>query len=140
MISSTRTGSSKYEEVGQRWKSRISAEKYYLWYLKQKGVEGITGKINYQSSERPWTCFGAGDDEKIHAIVNDIKVLVEAELPPPIQRMKMCKNCSYRDILGVIKNNLSRLSRSNYLNRYSFRLTVETTFLKLKLLEQLKLL
>ncbi|WP_169704502.1 CRISPR-associated protein Cas4 [Candidatus Kuenenia stuttgartiensis] len=76
--------------------------KYYLWYLKQKGVEGITGKINYPKLRKTLDVFlEPGDDEKIHAIVSEIKVLVEAELPPPIQRMKMCKNCSYGDMCWV---------------------------------------
>ena len=76
--------------------------KYYLWYLKQKGMDGVTGKINYPKLRKTLDVFlEPGDDEKIQAILKDIKGIVDAELPPPIQRMRMCKRCSYNDICWV---------------------------------------
>ena len=76
--------------------------KYYLWYLKQKGVEGITGKINYPKLRKTLDVFlEPGDDEKIQVILKDIKRIIDTELPPPIQRMKMCKHCSYGDMCWI---------------------------------------
>ncbi|MBF8275010.1 MAG: hypothetical protein HW390_83 [Candidatus Brocadiaceae bacterium] len=76
--------------------------KYYLWYLKQKGVEGITGKINYPKLRKTLDVFlEPGDDEKIQAILTGIKGIMDAELPPPAERMKMCKNCSYGDMCWI---------------------------------------
>ena len=76
--------------------------KYYLWYLKQKGVEGITGKINYPKLRKTLDVFlEPEDDEKIQTILKEIHDIVNAELPPPIQRMKICKHCSYNDICWV---------------------------------------
>ena len=76
--------------------------KYYLWYLKQKGVEEITGKINYPKLRKTLDVFWeSGDDEKMLAILNGIREIVNAELPPQAQKAKMCKNCSYGDICWV---------------------------------------
>lgn len=76
--------------------------KYYLWYLKQKGAEGITGKINYPKLKKTLDVFlEQGDDEKIQSILKEIQDIVNAELPPSHQKTKICKNCSYGDICWV---------------------------------------
>lgn len=76
--------------------------KYYIWYLKQKGVEGVTGKINYPKLKKTMDVFLEPDDEgRIEGILKDIDAIVRAELPPPVQRMKICKSCSYNDICWV---------------------------------------
>lgn len=76
--------------------------KYYLWYLKQKGMEGVSGKINYPKLKKTLDVFlEPGDDEKILAILTGIKGIMDAELPPPAERMKMCKNCSYGDMCWI---------------------------------------
>ncbi|HHT9111251.1 MAG TPA: CRISPR-associated protein Cas4 [Candidatus Brocadiaceae bacterium] len=76
--------------------------KYYIWYLKQKGVAGITGKINYPKLRKTLDVFlEPGDDERIQTILKEIREIINAELPPQVERMKMCKNCSYGDICWV---------------------------------------
>ena len=76
--------------------------KYYLWYLKQKGVDGVTGKINYPKLRKTLDVFlEPGDDEKIRAVLSEIKRTIDMELPPPAERMKMCKNCSYGDMCWI---------------------------------------
>jgi CRISPR-associated exonuclease Cas4 len=76
--------------------------KYYLWYLKQKGVEGVTGKINYPKLKKTLDVFlEPEDDVKIEAILSEIKDITDAELPTEAIRMKICKNCSYGDICWI---------------------------------------
>lgn len=76
--------------------------KYYIWYLKQKGVEGVTGKINYPKLKKVEDVFlGQGDDEKIGSILREIKAVVDMELPPAGNKTKICKSCSYNDICWV---------------------------------------
>lgn len=76
--------------------------KYYIWYLKQKGVEGVAGKINYPKLRKTLDVFlEQGDDERIEEILKEIQDIAGADLPPPVQRMKICKNCSYNDICWV---------------------------------------
>lgn len=76
--------------------------KYYIWYLKQKGVEGVTGKINYPKLRKTMDVFlEAGDDVRIEEILRGIEGIAKADLPPFVQRMKMCRSCSYNDICWV---------------------------------------
>ena len=50
--------------------------KYYIWYLKQKGTEGVTGKINYPKLRKTVEVFLEPDDEKrIEDILKVSKVL-----------------------------------------------------------------
>lgn len=76
--------------------------KYYIWYLKQKGVEGVTGKINYPRLRKTEDVFlEAGDSGKIEVILKEIKEITEAEMPPAVCKMKLCMNCSYADMCWV---------------------------------------
>jgi CRISPR-associated exonuclease Cas4 len=76
--------------------------KYYIWYLKQKGVEGVAGKINYPKLRKTLDVFlEHGDDERMGAILKEIEEIEKAELPPPVQRMKLCKKCSYNDLCWI---------------------------------------
>jgi CRISPR-associated exonuclease Cas4 len=76
--------------------------KYYIWYLKQKGVEGVTGKINYPKLRKTLDVFlEQGDDERIEGILKEIKGIADSELPPTVQKMKICRKCSYNDICWV---------------------------------------
>ena len=76
--------------------------KYYIWYLKQKGVEGVTGKINYPKLRKTMDVFlEDGDEERIEAILKDINEIESADLPPQVARMKICRSCSYNDICWV---------------------------------------
>ena len=76
--------------------------KYYIWYLKQKGVEGITGKINYPKLRKTMDVFlEQGDDERIEVILKGIDEIETADLPPQVSRMKICRNCSYNDICFI---------------------------------------
>jgi CRISPR-associated exonuclease Cas4 len=76
--------------------------KYYLWYLKQKGVDGVTGKINYPKLKKTLDVFlEPGDDEKIRAVLSEIKRTIDMELPTQAQKTKMCRKCSYGDMCWV---------------------------------------
>lgn len=76
--------------------------KYYIWYLKQKGVEGVTGKINYPKLKKTLDVVLENEDmEKIDAIMEDINRIITSPLPPVVNRMKICKSCSYGDICWV---------------------------------------
>ena len=76
--------------------------KYYLWYLKQKGMDGVTGKINYPKLRKTLDVFlEPGDDEKIRAVLSEIKRTIDMELPPQAQKTKMCRKCSYGDICWI---------------------------------------
>lgn len=76
--------------------------KYYIWYLKQKGVESVAGKINYPKLKKILDVFlEPEDDEEIKKILKEIAAIEASELPPPVNKMKICKSCSYHDICWV---------------------------------------
>ena len=76
--------------------------KYYIWYLKQKGVEGVTGKINYPKLKKTMDVFlEFGDEARISAIIKGIKEITESSVPPLADRIKICKTCSYGDLCWV---------------------------------------
>lgn len=76
--------------------------KYYLWYLKQKGCEGVTGKINYPKLKKTLDVFLEPEDvKKIEEIMKEIRNIEETDLPPVVNRIKLCKKCSYNDMCWV---------------------------------------
>lgn len=77
--------------------------KYYIWYLKQKDVTGVTGKINYPKLKKTVdVLLEPGDEDEICKIIEEIKVIKDSELPTiVIKKMKICKKCSYEDICWV---------------------------------------
>ncbi len=82
--------------------SHIWQLKYYIWYLKQKGVEGITGKINYPKLKKTMDVFlEPEDDEKINIILKEIKLITNAELPINHGKTKICRSCSYEDLCFI---------------------------------------
>ncbi|MBU0463854.1 MAG: CRISPR-associated protein Cas4 [Proteobacteria bacterium] len=76
--------------------------KYYIWYLKQKGVGDITGKINYPKLRKTLEVFlEPGDEEKIMTMLEDIKTISQMDLPPAAEKKKICRSCSYNDLCWI---------------------------------------
>lgn len=76
--------------------------KYYLYFLKQRGVEGITGKIDYPLLKQTVTVQLEEDDEmKMQEILEEIRSIEELPLPPDLVRKKICKSCAYYDLCFI---------------------------------------
>jgi len=88
--------SKKIEEAG------IMQVKYYLYYLKQKGVEGITGKVDYpllkQSIDIELT---EEDEEYINTVLIDLKEIVIRPAPPQLEKKGICKKCAYFELCYI---------------------------------------
>ena len=88
--------SKKIEEAG------IMQVKYYLYYLKQKGVEGITGKVDYPLLKQSISIELTDEDEKhIGSVLIDLKEIVNRQLPPPLDKKGICKNCAYFELCYI---------------------------------------
>ncbi|MBU3191739.1 CRISPR-associated protein Cas4 [Clostridium bowmanii] len=88
--------SRKIEEAG------IMQVKYYLYYLKQKGVKGIKGKIDYPLLKQNIDVELTAEDEKyIEAILIDIKEIVNTYLPPILEKKRICKSCAYFELCYI---------------------------------------
>ncbi|NKF06726.1 CRISPR-associated protein Cas4 [Clostridium gasigenes] len=88
--------SRKIEEAG------IMQIKYYLYYLKQRGVEGITGKVDYPLLKQSVDIELTAEDEKyIETVLIDLKELVNKPLPPLLERKSICKSCAYFELCYI---------------------------------------
>jgi CRISPR-associated exonuclease Cas4 len=84
---------SKSHEEAHEWQV-----KYYLYVLKQNGVDDATAILEYPKLRKTMEVYLMEEDEtKIAKMKNEIEMLVASEsCPPPINKSK-CKNCSYFD-------------------------------------------
>lgn len=88
--------SKKIEEAG------IMQVKYYLYYLKQRGVEDITGKVDYPLLKQSISIELKDEDEKyIESVLIDLKEIVNRELPPVLEKKGICKNCAYFELCYI---------------------------------------
>lgn len=88
--------SKKIEQAG------IWQIKYYLYYLKQRGVTDLKGKVDYpllkQSEEIELT---VEDEKQIEQMITDIYKIVNEELGVPLNRLGICKECAYYDLCFI---------------------------------------
>ena len=88
--------SRKIEEAG------ILQVKYYLFYLKQKGVPGITARIDYPLLKKSLDVELTDEDEvKIKAKLEEIRKIVNANVPPELKKKNICKSCAYFDLCFI---------------------------------------
>lgn len=80
----------------------IEQVKYYLWYLKQEGVEGLHGILNYPLLRKSIDVILTEEDiERIPKILEEIRAITLAPTPPPFKKLKICKNCAFCDICMI---------------------------------------
>lgn len=76
--------------------------KYYLYYLKKRGAEGIKGKIDYPLLKQSIEIILSDDDVAyIEEVLIEIKKIVKLENPPDISNKKICKSCAYYDLCYI---------------------------------------
>lgn len=75
---------------------------YYIWYLKKKGVEGITGEIDYPLLKQKTKIELTPEKEaELLKSLADIESVTQAETPPGRINKRFCKTCSYYDLCWV---------------------------------------
>ena len=73
--------------------------KYYLYYLKKRGVEGLSGRIDYPLLKKTLDVSLTEDDEqKIEEIIRHIETIVSLPAPPLFEKKRYCKSCSYCEL------------------------------------------
>lgn len=76
--------------------------KYYLYYLKSRGVENLRGRIDYPMLKQNMKIeLTAEDEAEFEKILPDIKSIISADLPPTCKIKKFCKSCAYYDFCGI---------------------------------------
>ena len=72
---------------------------YYLWYLKQKGVEGISCEIDYPLLRQRTTVRLTPEKEhELCEALSGIQMTVGSEAPPERMNRRFCKKCSYYEL------------------------------------------
>ncbi|WP_367264814.1 CRISPR-associated protein Cas4 [Ruminococcus sp.] len=75
--------SRKVEEAG------IAQLKYYIYYLKKRGVEGIRGRIDYPLLKQSINVELSEEDEKeLESATADIIKIISADLPPQYENKR----------------------------------------------------
>lgn len=70
--------------------------KYYLYYLKSYGVDGVTGKLDYPKLKKTLNVALTGEDELIiQEIFGKMTAVVTQENAPERINKKFCKTCAY---------------------------------------------
>lgn len=88
--------SNKIEEAS------ILQVKYYLYYLKKKGVTDINAKIDYPLLKKSVDIELYEDDEKyIEIILDKTREIVSSKYPPKTDKKKICKSCAYYDLCFI---------------------------------------
>ena len=72
---------------------------YYLYYLKQKGVDGLTGQLNYPKAKRKVTVELTPErEQEIESVIKGIQEIVLQQRPPEAEQTKLCAKCSYAEL------------------------------------------
>ncbi len=70
--------------------------KYYIYFLKQKGIIIEKGVVDYPKLRQRETIFLTTEDErKIEKILVDIEITTSSLKPPTIIDKPLCKKCAY---------------------------------------------
>lgn len=76
--------------------------KYYIWLLKQNGIEGVTGILEYpKMRETSKVVLTQTDIAYLQSTVQQIEKIVWQEQCPPRINSKICRQCSYYDFCYV---------------------------------------
>ena len=76
--------------------------KYYLYYIKQKGVSGISAKIDYPLLRKTMDITLTSDDElKLKEVIADIKSIREKNQTEIKSKTIKCAKCAYYDLCFI---------------------------------------
>ena len=72
--------------------------KYYLYVFEKNGIVGVTGILEYPVLRKTDAIVLSDiDRETIRTMEVEIQDIVENEECPPLEKKRICKNCSYYD-------------------------------------------
>ncbi len=75
--------------------------KYYLYYLKKKGVE-VSARIDYPTIKKTQDVFlEKEDEEKLEKILVEIEQICSKDVPPKFEKKRICSKCAYHDLCYI---------------------------------------
>ena len=81
-------------EVAHQWQVL-----YYLWYLKQKGVNNLKGEIDYPKlKQKAYVELTPEREAELMKIIEQVGAVIHQERPPDRINKRFCKTCSYFEL------------------------------------------
>jgi CRISPR-associated exonuclease Cas4 len=78
--------------------AHIAQVKYYIYKLKQKGIEGVTGILEYPKlKKRHEITLESIDEKSIPEWEKEVQAIISLDICPPLINKSICKSCSYYD-------------------------------------------
>ena len=72
--------------------------KYYIYVFEHNGIEGVKGILEYPVlRKKDEIVLSEVDRDKLKEMEKEITNIIENETCPPLEKKKLCKNCSYFD-------------------------------------------
>ncbi len=88
---------SKSIEEAAKWQL-----KYYIYYLKKKGIDGVKGVIDYPTlKQRVKIELTREDEVEVEKILEEIQEIVSDSKIPDLLNNKVCKSCAYYEMCYV---------------------------------------
>ena len=82
--------------------AHIAQVKFYLWKLRENGIEGATGVIEYPKIRQTTdVCLTDEDTETILGWMSDIDRITAGSCPPDLRPKSFCRKCSYFDFCWI---------------------------------------
>ena len=76
--------------------------KYYLYYMKQRGVENLNGKIDYPLLKQTVEVeLSEEDEDNLGDFCEKVREVNMMENPPYEKKKSICKSCAYYDLCYI---------------------------------------
>ncbi len=76
--------------------------KYYLYYLKKKGMDELKASIDYPLLKKKLdVILEESDISKLDEIIEDIIKIRSSDYPEELKKMKICEKCAYFDLCYI---------------------------------------
>jgi len=76
--------------------------RYYLYYLKKKGLLNMKGILDYPKLRKKEIVeLTPTDEEKLEKILSELKEIIKQEKPPSSIKTKVCRKCSYFELCFI---------------------------------------
>lgn len=76
--------------------------KYYIWVLRNKGVEIEKGILDYPLlRKREEILLTISEEEELVEVLEQIKYIINMNLPPDVINKAFCKKCSYYELCYI---------------------------------------
>lgn len=76
--------------------------KYYLYYLKKRGVYGLSGRIDYPLIRKQLDVeLNTEDEEIIEKTLDKINAISQTSAVPKLEEKSICKKCAYHDLCFI---------------------------------------